>query len=97
MEFPLPSSSQFTIYSKSGCPNCTKAKNLLKEKNLNFNIVDCDDFLIEDKENFLIFIQDISGKEYRTFPMIFDNKKFIGGFTEMQKYLDTFLDFEMSF
>jgi len=97
MEFPSPSSSQFTIYSKSGCPNCTKAKNLLKEKNLNFNVVDCDDFLIEDKENFLIFIQDISGKEYRTFPMIFDNKKFIGGFTEMQKYLDTFLDFEMSF
>ena len=47
MEFPLPIKGQFTIYSKSGCINCTKVKNLLKDKQMLFTIIDCDEFILE--------------------------------------------------
>lgn len=83
-EYIVPSTEAYTIYSKSGCPNCTKAKNLLKSKNV--LIVDCDDYIIENKEGFLLFMKDISGKECKTFPMIFHRASFIGGFNELKEY-----------
>ena len=43
MDIDKPIDSGFTIYSKSGCPNCLKSKALLKEKNLLFKVIDCDD------------------------------------------------------
>ena len=41
-QFERPRNNGFSVYSKSGCPNCTKVKKLLKEKNLLFNVIDCD-------------------------------------------------------
>ena len=32
MEFTLPDSKGFTVYSKSGCPNCNIVKQFIKEK-----------------------------------------------------------------
>ena len=63
MNFEKLFTKGFTVYSKSGCNNCTKVKTLLKDKNLIFNIVECDDYLIEDKENFLLFIKELSDSE----------------------------------
>jgi glutaredoxin len=97
MEFPTPEKNQFTIYSKSGCINCSKVKTLLKQKSLAFNIIDCDEFILENKEEFLTFIKEIIGKEYKMFPMVFDNNKFIGGYNETVSYLDKLLDFDISF
>jgi len=82
MEFIEPVKIGFTVYGKSGCNYCTKTKNLLKEKNLTFFEVDCDEYLIEEKDNFLSFVQNKIGKSYNTFPMIFYNGQFIGGFNE---------------
>jgi len=87
MEFEEPSKTAFTIYSKSGCTFCTKVKKLLLEKNYAFDMIDCDDYLIEDKEGFLIFIKERAGKEYKTFPMVFRCGVFLGGFTETNKLL----------
>lgn len=97
MEFPYPEKGQITVYSKSGCINCTKVKTLLKDKSMAFNIIDCDEFILEHKEEFLSFIQTLIGKEYKMFPMVFDNNKFIGGFNETNKYLEQLLDFDISF
>lgn len=97
MEFPTPEKGQITIYSKSGCINCGKVKTLLKDKHLAFNVIDCDEFILENKEEFLTFIQQLVGKEYKIFPMVFDNNKFIGGYTETVKYIDQILDFDFSF
>jgi glutaredoxin len=52
MDFPEPKKGQFTVYSKSGCTNCVNVKTILKEKNLVFNVVDCDEFILETKKNF---------------------------------------------
>jgi glutaredoxin len=88
MIFELPSEQKFTIYSKSGCINCRKVKDLLKNNSLEYEIVDCDDYLLEDKENFLLFIQSYSVSNWKSFPMVFHDGKFIGGYDETVKYLD---------
>jgi glutaredoxin 3 len=88
MEFEEPSKTVYTVYSKSGCTFCTKVKKLLQDKNMAFDLIDCDEYLIEDKEGFLKFIQDRAGKEYRTFPMVFRPNYFVGGFTETKQLID---------
>jgi glutaredoxin len=94
MEFILPLKNGFTIYSKSGCPNCIHVKKLLQEHNMNYLIVDCDEYIIEEKENFLKFIQNLTGKEWKTFPMVFLNENFLGGFKETIEYIDTYISFD---
>ena len=76
----------YTIYTKSGCPNCTKAKKLLDSEKNNILIVDCDEYIIEDKPTFLQFIKDRAGKEWKTFPIIFHKGEFIGGYEETKTY-----------
>ncbi len=86
MEFERPKENQYTIYSKSGCPNCFKAKDLLKENKLTYNIINCDEYLLENKEEFLEFIQNISnGICINIFPIIFYNNLLVGGYKELQE------------
>ena len=94
MEIEEPFKTGFTVYSKSGCPNCTKVKKLLIEKKVFFVDIDCDDYIIEDKEKFLLFIKERANKEYKTFPMVFNDGNFIGGFTETQDYFNKLLSFD---
>lgn len=88
MEFIEPNNNSFTIYSKSGCVNCNKVKTLLKDKHFLFNVIDCDDYLLEDKEGFLLFIKEKSNIEWKTFPIVFFDGKFIGGYSETKIHLD---------
>lgn len=82
MEFIVPSVSIFTIYGKSGCPYCDKVKALLDEYKQEFTYVNCDEYLLADRDAFLGFIRTVAGKEYKTFPMVFSPKGFIGGYTD---------------
>ena len=86
-----PLDEGYTIYSKSGCMYCNKVKQMLTEKKKFFVEVNCDDFLIEDKNkaSFLLFISEIAKKEYKTFPMIFYNGDFIGGYNETKENIET--------
>ena len=98
MEFEEPQQKNFTIYSKSGCINCNSVKKLLKEKYFLFHEINCDEYLIEDKNNFLSFIENKVGKPYKTFPMLFYNGNFIGGYTDTIDYIDKILlSFEENF
>jgi glutaredoxin len=95
-----PLKNGVTVYSKSGCHNCINVKNLLKNykikyPELEFNVIDCDEFLIEDKTVFLSFIKNKANEERKIFPIVFINEKLIGGFTETKEYIEkTYLDFE---
>ena len=89
MDFEKPSEKKITIYSKSGCINCRKVKDLLKSNNIEYEIIDCDDYLLEDKDKFLFFIQSYSIVECKTFPMVFHDEKFIGSFNETKDHLET--------
>jgi len=98
MEFEMPAEKGFTIYSKSGCPNCSKVKDLIKENKFIFNVIDCDEYLLEEKEQFLSFIEKISGKPCKVFPIVFFNNEFIGGYNETKNYIvNMFLEFEETF
>jgi glutaredoxin len=98
MEFPTPIKNKFTIYSKSGCANCLKTKQLLQEKQLLFEVINCDDFIFDNKTAFLDFMKEISGKDVKVFPMVFDGNVFVGGFLETKTYLDEkFLNFDLTF
>lgn len=88
MSFFAPLEIGFTIYSKSECSYCTKVKKILLDKQIFFLDVECDKYLIEDKVGFLLFIKERANKEYKTFPMVFKDGKFIGGFTETQQWLE---------
>uniref|UniRef100_A0A6C0JI22 Glutaredoxin domain-containing protein n=1 Tax=viral metagenome TaxID=1070528 RepID=A0A6C0JI22_9ZZZZ len=84
--FELPSGEGYTIYTKSQCGFCIKSKNLLKAEP--YTMIDCDEYLLEDKEAFLAFIETICGKSYRTFPIIFKDGKFLGGFSETKTHYE---------
>jgi len=97
MDYELPDVKGFTVYSKSGCPNCLKTKALLKDKKFEFNIVDCDEYIIENKEGFLLFIKEISQKEVNQFPIIFYEGIYLGGYKETKEYIDKLLSFVENF
>ena len=68
-ELEEPKEKGFTIYSKSGCPNCTRIKKIFTENNETFVEINCDEYLIEDKESFLSFIKNLAQKEWKVFPI----------------------------
>jgi len=93
--FLEPEVGKFTIYSKSGCPNCVKAKTLLKERGIPFVTIDCDEYILENKAEFLQFIEKIALTPCKTFPIIFDgSNKFVGGFIDLKVYLNALLVFD---
>jgi glutaredoxin len=92
-EFLKPEKFGYTIYGKSGCPGCTKAKKFLTSVNAAANIIDCDEYLIERKSDFLFFIEGIVGKPVKTFPMIFYEGEFVGGYDEVEKHYYMFSAF----
>lgn len=101
MQYPTPQKEIITIYSKTGCNYCVKVKKILEENNHNFITIDCDKFISENKDEFLLFIKNVIGKEYNFFPMVFHDNTFIGGYDETLKYLTSLqyklLDFDLNF
>lgn len=97
MEIIKPYENKFTIYSKSGCINCRKVKDLLTQKGLQYKIINCDEYLLEDRINFLQFIQNITNMDWKTFPMVFFNDEFIGGFEQTSDYINNILLFSDNF
>ena len=97
MEFLEPSKTGFTVYTKSGCPNCSKVKLFFREKQIDFFVVDCDDYLIENKPNFLLFIKSKSNTETVSFPIIFNDGFFVGGYNETREYVEKMVCFDDSF
>ena len=87
-KFENPSKNGFTIYSKSGCPNCSKVKELLKNEKMTFQVIDCDEYLIEKRDEFLAYIQSLIGKECKVFPMVFLDEKFIGNYQDTIKEIE---------
>lgn len=93
MEIETPESNDFTIYSKSGCIDCNKVKDLLKNNKQKYLVIVCDDYLFDDKEIFLSIMNNYTNCEWNRFPMVFHNGKFIGGFNETKIYVDKLLAF----
>lgn len=83
MDYPSPMPNIITIYSKSGCTYCKKSKTYLTNINKEFHMIDCDDFLLDNREDFLLFIKNLSKVDVNKFPIIFNGTEFIGGYNEL--------------
>lgn len=90
MEFDEPLKENFTIYSKSGCENCRKVKKYLSDKEIVYVVINCDDYIIDNKELFLLFIKEKANVDCNVFPMVFYNGTYIGGYKETISYCDKF-------
>lgn len=96
--FDMPDKEKFTIYTKAKCEYCTKVKILLEDNDINYVVINCDDYLRNDRDEFLSFIKNVVGKEWKTFPIVFNEKGyFIGGFKETREYLEKNLNFDGDF
>lgn len=91
MDFIEPALKGFTIYSKSGCPNCTLIKKFIKEKHFFLSEINCDEYILEDKEKFLQFIEQKTSKSIKVFPMVFYEGNFVGGYSETIDFIDKIL------
>jgi glutaredoxin len=88
--YPTPTEG-YTIYSKSQCPACDKTKALLPSA----KIVNCDAYLVEEVDGFLDFIWSLptAGNWAGTFPMIFKDGKYIGGYSEISNQFNKDVSF----
>ena len=93
MEFTEPYKMDFTVYTKSGCRNCSKVKALLDEYDFNYSRIECDEYLLDNRDDFLQFICEKADCEVQSFPMVFHDGVYIGGYQETKKYIETFLSF----
>ena len=69
-----------TIYSKSGCPNCVTAKNLLQSLNIEYKEID-----IETGDRFANFVANYP--DARQMPQIFIGDQRVGGLAGLQAAL----------
>ena len=68
-----------TIYTKSNCPNCTAAKQLLKEKGLQY-----DEYWVDANT---IAEQRIKDAGIKQMPAIYINEQFVGDFAGLKAAL----------
>jgi glutaredoxin 3 len=69
------------VYTKSSCPYCTTAKELLKAKGFPFEEKNAE----ENMEEFFALAEK---HNHRTVPMIFIGDQFIGGYTDLKEKED---------
>ena len=102
MNFPLPRTDVFTIYSKSGCSDCNKVKLLLQNNNIQYHVINCDDFVLDHHDEFIRFMISLTGikKTRISFPCVF-NHHYIGGHDATMTYVEQMkkdlLEFDASF
>ena len=75
----------YTVYTKSNCSYCDKIKQLMEEYNENANYILCDEWLVNKRILFLNIMRIKTQKDEVTFPIVFFEGKYIGGFDEYEK------------
>ena len=70
-----------TIYTKSNCPNCVSAKQLLKSKGLKYSERDLTNDLVKQAELFAAY------PDARQMPQIFIDGQRVGGLAGLQAAL----------
>jgi glutaredoxin len=83
---PEPLKKGYTIYTKTGCYYCTLAKQLLYTSKHTIYI--CDDLYLKDNDAFFNYMQEYTKKSHKTFPLIFNNGEFVGGYSEIKAQFD---------
>jgi glutaredoxin len=83
-----PIDKGYTIYSRSGCCNCDKAKKKVEEAKRPLLYINCDEELIEDRQSCLTNLKLYAGKDITQFPVIFYNGECIGSWKDLSLHLE---------
>jgi glutaredoxin len=70
------------VYSKTTCPWCVKAKALLTNNGIEYTETLVNGPGVKEE------IERKAGREIRTVPQIFIDGSYIGGYTDLEKYLN---------
>jgi glutaredoxin len=82
------SKNSIVIFSKPGCKYCDKSYELLQDKNILFYKCDLGNYMNDlDFDDIYDKLIKISNNA-KSFPIIFIDKKYIGGFNELKKYIN---------
>jgi hypothetical protein len=49
--------------------------------------INCDHYIRDDRDSFLLSMRRMTKRDYKTFPMVFYLNNFIGGYNDTIKYL----------
>jgi len=78
----------YTVIIKKNCPYSFNAIELLKNKNKKYKEIDYHKLNTKLQSEIMKAIKEINNnKEYKLFPKIFKNDKFIGGFDNLSKMI----------
>lgn len=72
----------FYIYSKNNCPYCSWAKDLLIKEGFEYR-----EFNVQEDTTLLEQLTDKLGFKPKTVPQIWEDDTYVGGYTELVKYL----------
>jgi len=75
MNKTIISMSKITIYTKTGCPHCHKAMDMMNTLKLDFEEINVDN--IEDQQEL------VERTNVMSVPQIFIGKEFLGGYDEL--------------
>ena len=88
MDYLKPMDGLYTVYTRSGCSYCKMVMELLKNEDPPADEICCDEYIAHSKPQFFQFIKQISGQNHTTFPVVFLDGEFIGGYTETRAFLN---------
>ena len=74
--------STYVIVSKNNCIQCEMVKDLLNDYFIEYTIIKAEDLTAGQ-------LTEIKPKDAKTYPFVFKNKEYIGGFNELRKLLTT--------
>jgi glutaredoxin len=77
--FPEIRSTQYTVFTKSGCKYCDNIKILMEQEKEDVIYILCDDILISNRQLFIDFIKQNAKIEKVTFPIVFYDGNYVGG------------------
>lgn len=85
----------FILYCKSNCDKCEKSKKLLeKEECIIFN---CDKMLKNNREEFIRSMELKTKRPFKTFPIIFIDDTYLGGYEDLTSHLIFEIDIDSEF
>ena len=82
MEIINASKTTYSIVSKDNCIQCDMVKELLDDYFIEYTVIKKED--LSDEQ-----LTTIKPKDAKTYPFVFKNKEFIGGFKELRRILIT--------
>jgi len=97
LEIPT-TQSLYIVFTKSDCSYCDKIKQLMEHTNENVQYILCDEWLKTKRILFMNIMRVKTHKDEITFPIIFFEGMYLGGFDEYEMKINNYneiLEFEM--